>query len=199
MLVYWAAGLTAFFYMMAFPVRVGAAWRSGEKLKVGLVLGPLRFSAHGGVQFMPDGRRIASFTRERSGKTRELNLSDRSLSPSALSAGLFSAFRAARYLLAHITPRRMKIFVRFSFPDAAKTALIYGAFDGALSALRAIRPTLPLNACIRADFRSDRTRADLCGIFSCRLGHIMAATLLWGCDYLARRLHSWIDSRLKAS
>ena len=80
-----------------------------------------------------------------------------------------------------------------------KKLLLYGITDSALSVLRAVSPSLPLNARVSADFRTGRTQADLCGILSCRFGHIMAAALIWGRDYLARRLHTWISSRSKAS
>ena len=95
---------------------------------------------------------------------------------------------------------KLRAICRLSLPNAAHTAFLYGVFLSCLSVLRALRPGLPLNASVAADFRSMHTQLDFCGILSCRLGHIMAAGLIWCRDYLTRRLHTWItNSRSKAS
>lgn len=197
--VYLFAGLTFLFYMMALPVRAGAAWRTGQPLRIGVTIGPFRFSAQGGMKYVVGSGLIASLTQDKSGKTRELSLLRNMADTAALSTSIASVSRALKYLYRHVRPHRLKAYVHFSLTDAAATAFLYGTVDSALSAVRAIKPGLPLNARVSADFRSGHTQADLCGILSCRFGHIMAAALIWGRDYLARRLHTWINSRSKAS
>lgn len=197
--VYVVAGLTFLFYLMALPVRAGAAWRTGQQLRIGMTVGPFRFSAQGGMKYVVGSGLIASLTQDGSGKTRELSLLRNMADTAALSTSIASVSRALKYLYRHVRLHRMKAYVHFSFSDAAATAFLYGITDSALSVLRAVSPSLPLNARVSADFRTGRTQANLCGILSCRFGHIMAAALIWGRDYLARRLHTWISSRSKAS
>lgn len=197
--VYLAAGLTLFFYILALPVRFGAAWRSGHPLRIGLTVGPARFSAMAGVQYVAGSGLTAHLTRDGSGKTRELHFFQGMPDAAALPQSVKAVSRALRYLRRHVKPHRLRARVHLSLPDAAATAFLFGMLNSALSAVHAARPALPLSAFISADFRSGRTQADFCGILSCRLGHIMAAALIWGQDSLARRLQLWRNSRLKAS
>lgn len=196
MAVYLAAGAAALAYLLAMPVRAGLAWRSGEAVRIGIAIGPLRFSARGGLVYLSGIGPVASLTHGRSGKKRELPLFNRSSDAAALSA----LASAGRYLLARTHPHRLRAIVRVSLSDAAQTALIYGALDTCLRTLRAVQPRLPLTASITADFYSGRTQFDLCGILSCRFGHIMVAGLIALRDYLSGRFHTWTaNSRSKAS
>ena len=194
MLVYLAAGAVAFFYLTMLPVRAGLAWKSGKPVRVGITIGPMRFSAHGDIKYEEGTGLIASLTHDRSGKIRQLT-------PLRQTAdGLSSLSGAMRYLIRHVSPWRLRAHCHLSLPDASHTAFLYGILLSGLSVLRAVKPAWPLNASVSADFRSMRTQLDFCGILSCRLGHIMAAALIWCRDYLTRRIHTWItSSRLKAS
>lgn len=200
MLVYLSAGAVAFFYLTMLPVRAGLAWRSGHPLRVGITIGPFRFSAHGDIKYAAGAGLVASLTHDRSGKSRKLSLMSRLADTAALKTGLFSLTGAFRYLFGHISPWRLRARCHISLPNAAHTAFLYGILLSALSALRSVHPRLPLDSSVTADFRSMKTQLDFCGILSCRLGHIMAAALIWSRDYLSRRIQSWItDSRSKAS
>lgn len=198
--VYWAAGLTAFLYLLAVPVRAGAVWQSGQPLRMGVTVGGLRFTAHGSMKYAGGAGLVASMTHDRSGKTRELSLMRSLADTAALTNAVPSVSRAMKYLFRHVTPVDLRVRAHLSLPDADRTALLYGALNAVLSVLRSLRPGLPLQAAVTADFRSGHTRLYFFGILSCRLGHIMAAALLWLRDYLTGRIHTWItDNRLKAS
>lgn len=200
MLIYLTAGALAFFYLMMLPVRAGLAWKSGTPVRVGITIGPFRFSAHGDVKYAVGTGLAASFTHDRSGKVRELTLFNRLADSAAIKNGLTSLSGALSYMFRHLSPWKLRAHCHLSLSSAAHTALLYGILTGGLYALRSARPSLPLDASVSADFRSMKTHLDFCGILSCRLGHIMAAALIWSRDYLTRRIHSWItNSRLKAS
>lgn len=200
MLIYLAAGAVAFFYLMMLPVRAGLAWKSGTPLRVGITVGPFRFSAHGGVKYAVGTGLSASLTHDRSGKTRELSLLNRLTDSAAIKNGLESLSGALHYLFRHVSPWKLRAHCHLSLSNAAHTAFLCGMLTGCLSLLRSARPALPLDASVSADFRSMRTHLDFCGILSCRLGHIMAAALIWSRDYLSRRIQTWItSSRSKAS
>ena len=200
MMVYLAAGAVAFFYLIMLPVRAGLAWKTGQSARVGIPVGPVRFTAHGDVKYAVGTGLVASLTHDRSGKVRQLGLFDRMADGAALKSRLSSFSGAAKYLIRHVSPWRIRLRCHISLPDAARTALFWGLLRSALSSLHSALPSLPLTASVSADFRSMRTQLDFCGILSCRLGHIMAAALIWSRDYLTRRIQTWItDSRSKAS
>ena len=199
-MVYLAAGLMALFYLIMTPVRAGAAWRTGQPVRMGVTIGPFRFTAHGEMKYVIGAGLIASMTHDTSGKQRELSLMRSSADSAALISSIAALSRPLKYLFRHVKPWRLQVHVRFAFPGADRTALMWGFSKALLSALRAARPDLPLSASVSADFRSGHTQADLCGILSCRLGHIMAAGLIWCRDYLCRRFHTWTqDNPSKAS
>ena len=200
MLIYLAAGAVSLIYLMAVPVRAGLAWKTGGQLRLGVTVGPLRFTAHGGVKYAVGAGLIASLTHDSSGRSHELNLMNRLADAASLKNDLHTLARPLKYLFRHVRPWRLRARMHLSLPDAALNASLYGVLNTAFSLLRAARPSLPLDAAVSADFRSHRTQLDLCGILSCRLGHIMAAALLWARDYLVGRIHTWTaNSRLKAS
>ena len=200
MMVYLSAGAVAFFYLIMLPVRAGLAWRTGQPARVGITVGPFRFAAHGDIKYAAGAGLVASLTHDRSGKTRQLSLFDRMADTAALKSGLSALSGPARYLLRHVSLWKLRARCHFSLPNAAHTALIWGTLRTLLAAFHAARPSLPLTASVSADFRSMHTQLDFCGILSCRLGHIMAAALIWSRDYLTRRIQQWItNSRSKAS
>ena len=199
-LVYLSAGVIAFFYLMMLPVRAGLAWRTGQPARVGITVGPFRFTAHGDVKYAVGTGLIASLTHDRSGKTRQLSLFDRMADTAALKSSLSALSGATRYLLRHVSLWKLRARCHFSLHSAAHTALLWGSLQTLLSLLHSLKIFLPLDASVSADFRSMHTQLDFCGILSCRLGHIMAAALIWSRDYLTRRIQQWItNSRLKAS
>lgn len=200
MAVYLAAALAAFFYLTMLPVRAGLAWKSGQPVRVGITVGPFKFSAHGSVKYAVGAGPAVSLTHDRSGKAHEISLFQSMADGAAIRSGLTALSGALSYLFRHITPWKLRAFCHISLSNAAHTALLYGILQNSLSVLHALRPELPMNASVTADFRSMRTQLDVCGILSCRLGHIMAAGLIWCRDYLSRRIHTWItNSRSKAS
>ena len=185
---------------MEIPVRAGIAWKTGGRLRIGVTVGPIRFSAHGVLRYIAGTGLLASLTHDRSGRQSELSLSGRLAGVSARLSGLSSLSRAFGYLFRHTSPYRLTAHIHLSLTDAAHTASLCGILRSSLNALHAVRPALPLDASVTADFRSMQTQLDLCGILSCRLGHIMAAALIGGRDYLSGRIRSWItDNRSKAS
>ena len=199
-MVYLAAGAVAFFYFIMLPVRAGLAWKTGQSVRVGITVGPFRFTAHGDVKYAVGTGLVASLTHDRSGKTRQLSLFDRMADTAALKSSLSAFSGAAKYLLRHVSPWKLRARCHMSLSNAAHTAFLWGLLQTSLSALHSVRPGLPLTASVSADFRSMRTQLDFCGILSCRLGHIMAAALIWSRDYLTRRIQQWITNcRSKAS
>lgn len=200
MAVYLAAGAVALFYLIMLPVRAGLAWKSGQPVRVGVTIGPIRFSTHGEIKYAAGAGLIASLTHDRSGKVRQFGLLQKMADSAALASSLSALSGALQYLFRHVSPWKLRARCHLSCPNAAHTALLYGALRSGFSVLRAARPDLPLSASISADFRSMRTQLDFCGILSCRLGHIMAAALIWSRDFLTRRIQAWItNSRSKAS
>ena len=200
MLVYLVTGTVALFYLMMLPVRAGLAWKTGQPVRVGMTIGPFRFSAHGSIKYAAGTGLLASLTHDKSGRTHELSLLRQMADTAALKTSLEAVSGALKYLFRHVSPWKLRAICHLSLPNAAHTAFLYGVLLSCLSVLRALRPGLPLNTSVAADFRSMHTQLDFCGILSCRLGHIMAAGLIWCRDYLSRRIHSWTtDSRSKAS
>ncbi len=199
MAVYLAAGLVALFYIIMLPVRAGAAWRTGSELRVGITIGGLRFSAHGGIKYAVGAGLAASLTHDRSGKVHSFNLIQSAAERAARRNELEALSQALKYLFRHVQPWRLRADVHLSLPDASHTAFVCGALRTVLNTLHTVRPSLPLNSSISADFHSGRTQIALCGILSCRFGHIMAAALIFCRNYLTRRIHTWTGSQSKAS
>lgn len=200
MLVYLSAGAVAFFYLIMLPVRAGLAWKTGRPVRIGITVGPFRFTAHGDVKYAVGTGLIASLTHDRSGRVHELSLLQPMADAAALRTSLSAFSGAAEYLFRHVSPWRFRMHACLSLPNAAHTAFLWGLLQSALSVLHSACPSLPLDTSVSADFRSMHTQLDFCGILSCRLGHIMAAALIWSRDYLTRRIQTWITNcRSKAS
>ncbi len=199
MAVYLSAGLLALFYLIMLPVRAGAAWRTGSEMRVGITIGGLRFSAHCGIKYSVGAGLAASLTHDRSGKIRSFNLIQSAAERAAHRDQIEALSGALKYLLRHVQPWRLRADIHLSLPDASHTAFLCGALRTLLNSLSSVRPSLPLSGSVSADFHSGHTQIALCGILSCRFGHIMAAALIWCRDYLSRRIRTWISSQSKAS
>ena len=200
MAVYWSAFITALFYLSALPVRVGAAWRTGEELRVGITIGALRFSGRVRLSYERERGLSILFRREGQERIRSFTVSTDAQRRSAFRSHWENSRQARSYLLSRLHSRRLMIHIHFSMQDAARNALLYGLFDVLLRTLRQVRPSLASEASVSADFHASGSQTAFLGILSCRLGHIMAAGLIWLRDSLSRRLHTWTtDSPSKAS
>lgn len=114
--------------------------------------------------------------------------------PDALKSGL----RSLKYLAEHIKIERLRLDGSFGSDDAALTALVCGSAAAVGSALgctlgRRVRVSL------QPDFSADSLRAELVGMISVRVGHIMLAALLGAYQYGSRRLKEWTSIPLRAS
>ena len=81
--------------------------------------------------------------------------------------------------------------------DAAATALICGAANSLDAALFAV--TRRARISLRPDFAAASAHAELSGMISLRVGHIMLAALLGAWEYGLGRLKTWKSIPLKAS
>ena len=194
MAVYWTAGLVALFYLMALPVRAGAAWRTHEDLRLGIMIGIFRISVRIRLNYVPAKGFILTLIRREHARIHEFNLSDMWAKRDHKPKHLIPISRGMGYLRTHIHPHHLNIYLHFSQSDAAQNAFLYGICDTILSTWHAICPALPLNASVGADFRAEGTQIDFSGILQCRLGHIITAGLIVLRDFLIRRFHTWTTS-----
>lgn len=113
-------------------------------------------------------------------------------------AALKAASRSAKYASRHLRIDRIELRGIFGSDDAALTALICG---GAMAAGNALRCATGREICFRLqpDFSGGPLRAELTGMISVRVGHIMLAALLGAYQYGSRRLKQWTSTPLKAS
>jgi len=194
MTVYLAALAAALFYLSALPVRAGALWKNGFPLRVGVMIGPFRFSAQADLKYTEENGPIASLPQDRSRKNRQLSLLRRAAGQTSSKNRMPHSSRAVKYLFSRLQAEQIRIYLHFALSDAARSAFLYGASNALLSALRAVYPSLPLNASVSVDFGSGKTQLVFSGILSCRLGHIILAGLIWLRDFLAWRIQAWTTS-----
>ncbi len=111
---------------------------------------------------------------------------------------LKSAVKAIKYALEHIHVDRIDLHGVFGSDDAALTALVCGCASAISCALRS---STGRNVRIRLnpDFSGGPVRAELTGMISVRVGHIMLAALLGAYQYGSRRLKTWTGTPLRAS
>lgn len=84
--------------------------------------------------------------------------------------------------------RELDLYARFSFPDAAQTALWYGGTRTALRALNAAGALPPvLRWRLRADFSGQGTEAVVLGIVSFRLGSLLPVAAAFARAWLRER------------
>lgn len=94
---------------------------------------------------------------------------------------------AAGHLLRHMSAEEASFSLRLGFSDAAKTALVCGAAQAAVQALRQSKlPNLRTSVC--PVFEKSEFRLKVGGILSIRLGHIISAVTLMGKDAIVRRI-----------
>lgn len=174
-MVYWSAAAVALFYLLMTPVRLGAAYADARER-------PLRL----GVLFWVFRLEI-DLNRPRARPKKPPDVPRKALS------------KAAVLLLRGIRVERLHLEGTLHLQDAAGTALLCGALNAAFCALQAALPRLPLHVRVQPDFSAPRSRLRAGGILSVRAGHIIRAGTLFLMYLIAGRLHSWTNTRLKAS
>lgn len=112
----------------------------------------------------------------------------------ALKCGL----RALRYAAEHVRMERICLEGRFGSDDAALTALVCGSATALGNALRCATGH-EIRFALQPDFGDGPVRAELVGMISIRVGHIMLAALLGAFQYGSRRFKKWTDIPSKAS
>lgn len=183
MIVPLAAAAVALFYLNAIPVHLALCLRLGTNGGFGA----------GVSVFEP--RFALRQARRRQGKEMKPPAFLKDVDwPAAIEAG----FRALQSLSGHIRVDRIRLFGYFGFGDAALTALVCGGLTALGTALRcASGRDVRLN--LTPDFSGGPLRAELNGMISVRVGHIMLAALLGVYQYGTRRLKEWTSTPLKAS
>lgn len=173
----------ALFYVGAIPVKLAFHLHLGEEFRfgIGVSIFEERFARNLALRRESMPKKLPAFLKK-------LNL----------STALRSALRAARHMLAHTRLDFFQLHGSLGTHDAALTALVCGVLMSMGCALRcASGRSIRLN--LRPDFSSDRLRADLTGMISVRIGHIMLAALLGAFEYLTGRIRQWTSIPLKAS
>ena len=162
----------ALFYLGAVPLRIVMYLHLGQKTRFGLAIAPFeaRFA-----------RKIA-LKRQSGQKKPPLFLRNMRLLPS-----LKAILRAARFLFRHIRLDRVEMNGAFGTDDAAATAWICGGLY-ALGTTIGCATRKPILLNVRPDFSGGALHADLNGMISVRVGHIILAALLGAYEYVAWRL-----------
>lgn len=163
----------ALFYLGAVPVQIALRYRSGIGLGVGIAPFEGRFAL----------RRALKHHLSRPKKMPE-------------NIDLSAVLRAARYLLRHMTLEGVLFTGEFGCDDAAVTALVCGGANSLGCALRTRSKKVLIN--LRPDFNTPELRADVSGMISIRIGHIMLAALMGLIEYSSGRLSQWTSTPSKA-
>lgn len=170
------------FYLSAIPIHIAIRLRLGADsfFSFGVSAFEPRYALHQSTEKKRRQLRLPSFAQK-------LN------APDAIRSGL----RAARYAAEHIKIERIRLNGSFGSHDAALTALVCG---GAASIGCALLSTSgrKISISLRPDFSADCLRAELVGMISMRVGHIMLAALLGAFQYGSRRLKKWTSIPLRA-
>lgn len=167
----------ALFYFSAIPIHIAFLLRLGadNRLSLGVSLFESRFALR---------RASENKTGFRPPKAPEnLNLAD--------------SFRAAMSALKHLKPELLRLDGAIGTSDAALTALLCGSIASLGCALSCSFNHIRID--IRPDFSADHPRADLTGMISVRIGHIMIAALVGAIQYGSRRIKRWTSIPLNAS
>lgn len=171
------------FYLSAIPIHIALRLHIGANSFFGLGISAFepRFALRQSLEKRRFDSRPPAFLKKLNG-------------PDALKSG----WRAFRYASDHIKIERIRLDGSFGSHDAALTALVCGGAAAVGCALgsgfrRRVRISL------RPDFSTDSIRAELVGMISVRVGHIMLAALLGAFQYGSRRLKKWTSIPLKAS
>ena len=190
MFAFLALTLCALVALCGLPVRAGFLKSPGARLRVGVAAGPFRRQAT--LSLDRSGGKLALRLASPGGE-RLILLARRKNRPAAAPAR-----KALRFLLRRVRAERLEARLLVNAGDARTTARLAALIVAALSALRAVKPGLPLRGQVQCAF-SEPGEARLMGIFSLRGGHIMLAALLFGREYAFGRLRAWINTPSKTS
>lgn len=181
MLVYLFAALTALVYLFAMPVRLGAMYRSGRPLQLGVMVGLLRLRYTGGILYAQGAGLELTWRRLGGRGARERRLSLDALLARAQGArqSVEIARTPARFLLGRLRVERLGVNVLVATCDASHTALLQGLLSGAMAFLRTMFPALSLRGRVLASFaQEESTRLDAACIVRLSLGSLLLALLL---------------------
>ncbi len=172
----------ALFYLSAIPLRIAFSLRCG---------GALHFGA--GLSAFEPGR-ARRRARNAPSKKRDAAKKWKPKRPIALlRAALKALFRLSR----HLKLLSLSVDGTVALSDAAATALICGAANSLDAALFAVAKRARVS--LRPDFAAASAHAELSGMISLRVGHIMLAALLGAWEYGLGRLKTWKSIPSKAS
>ena len=164
--------LVALFYLGAVPVQIAVRYKSGRGFGVGIAPFEGRFALRRALKPM---------------KMPEKTPEDFDLS---------AIIRGGRYLLRHIRMESIRLTGSFGSDDAALTALVCGGVNSLGYACRARSGKILIN--LRPDFNASALCADVSGMISVRIGHIIFAALLSIIEYASGRLKPWTNTPSKA-
>lgn len=170
-------------YLSAIPIHIALRLRIGADSFFGLGVSAFepRFALRQSLEKRRFGSRSPAFLRKLNG-------------PDALKSG----FQSFKYASRHIRIERILLNGSFGSHDAALTALVCGGASAIGCALRGSFKRR-VHISLRPDFSADSLRAELVGMISMRVGHIMLAALLGAFQYGSRRLKKWTSIPSKAS
>lgn len=173
----------ALFYFGAIPIHIAVCLQLGANAGFGFGVSPFepRFALQRARHQQSAGGKLPPFWKK-------ISLRD----------ALPGALRALRYAAAHVRIERVRLDGTFASDDAALTALVCGGATALGSALRCAL-SREVRFSLRPDFSGGPLRAELSGMISMRVGHIMLAALLGALQYGSRRLKEWTSIPLKAS
>lgn len=172
----------ALFYLSAIPIQIAFSLRYD---------GALRFGA-GFSAFEP--RRARRRARTASPKKQSAAKKWTPKHPIALLRATLKAFFS---LSRHLKLLSLTMDGTVGLSDAAATALICGAANSLDAALFAV--THRARVSLRPDFAAASAHAELSGMISLSVGHIMLAALLGAWEYGLGRLKTWKSIPSKAS
>lgn len=183
MIVPLVTAAVALFYVGAIPVHLAVMLRLGPNGGFGLGLSA----------FEP------RFAVERARRRQDGQMKAPSIPKNLdVRAALKAGFKVLKTLLGHVHLDGLRLSGRFGSDDAALTALVCGGMTVLGNALRCASGR-EVRLDLTPDFSASALRAELSGMISVRVGHIMLAALLGGFQYGTRRLKAWTSTPLKAS
>ena len=164
--------LVSLFYLGAVPIRIAVRYRSGTSLGVGVAPFEERFALRHALKplKLPAAKPKAS--------------------------DFPSILRCIRCLVKHIRLESVSLSGSFGCDDAALTALVCGGVNSIGCIFRTRSKSVFIS--LRPDFNASSLRADVSGMISVRVGHIILAALLALLEYSSGRLKTWTSTPSKA-
>lgn len=171
------------FYLGAVPIHIAFTLKLGQDsgFRIGVSAFEPRFALRHAHRLRPDSFRSPAFLK---------NMDTPGL--------LKSALKTLKYALEHIRIEQIDLHGVFGSDDAALTALVCGGASAIACALHSSTGR-NIRLRLRPDFSGGPVRAELTGMISVRVGHIMLAALLGAYQYGSRRLKEWTGTPLRAS